>query len=684
MSKRRRTIRSKQYAFGGLDESTTYSHDLSALNAWAQVHLPYLKFVSEVPDGHCYYYAIARQMHPNHDAEEEPATWAKQQVLLPMFRANARRIFLQNKPEPTTVSEWSDLVQDYIKQFVVYEEDDSGRRTYDWSNAPFDKSYLRIFQNAAKRTVQGSVEDFFDDAAKQIYKERTKTSGKLFPFVNMLDIELMQQNCERPILTFSIVNDEVRISYVDRGTQGTDIETAKTIVQQRNPIVLAHLRANGETIAEHYGSGLIDTDRLQEFQNANGAVADTASQPPSKSSDKIDIDVIDLVDSSDDEVPSKSKMAFLSQNGEYSWLLKQIKQELNELPYKQTIDLSDASLRELTRPCAVCDNVTQPCYLGRKNVALVRWADGLVDGNVFPVCARCWNIRAGLSPDLLREQCMRIHKFMTDPTRSKVMAIARPLHHRQRQLAQRRDMKRRELAHCNLISTKLPQFDGLPCYYCGDRSRQGVDRIDSNRCPGYTYSNTVPCCTLCNKMKHVLPKSLFLDAVRNVAQSTLQNQSTQAVVTARKNKQQQMYQLRSKQHANCDPAQCKGTCVNNRCKCRTLWTGPNCDKLKPFSRDHNKEISTYFRYKVHNTGIPDRLSRYLCGLSASQRELIYQIANFGVHVFYANLDVKQKHHVTGFTRELMSEMNYLNDSLDKVSLQDVAILAMSFLQQSVC
>lgn len=50
----------------------------------------------------------------------------------------------------------------------------------------------------------------------------------------------------------------------------------------------------------------------------------------------------------------------------------------------------------------------------------------------------------------------------------------------------------------------------LPCYYCGSppsnvmRSRgefiyQGIDRADNDR--GYTISNCVPCCIICNKAK---------------------------------------------------------------------------------------------------------------------------------------------------------------------------------------
>lgn len=65
------------------------------------------------------------------------------------------------------------------------------------------------------------------------------------------------------------------------------------------------------------------------------------------------------------------------------------------------------------------------------------------------------------------------------------------------------------------------------CTYCGAAPRayksrhphrrrgiittlmNGVDRVDSGQ--GYTLANTVPCCSVCNKMKMSLPAQVFID-----------------------------------------------------------------------------------------------------------------------------------------------------------------------------
>eukprot|EP01047_Picozoa_sp_COSAG01_P138319 COSAG01_NODE_68953_length_262_cov_2.220859_1_plen_57_part_10 len=56
--KRRRSSVSVPYAYGQYDTNLNYSRDIDVLNQWAEQHIPGLRFTSEVPDGHCYYYAI--------------------------------------------------------------------------------------------------------------------------------------------------------------------------------------------------------------------------------------------------------------------------------------------------------------------------------------------------------------------------------------------------------------------------------------------------------------------------------------------------------------------------------------------------------------------------------------------------------------------------------------------------
>jgi RNA binding exosome subunit len=54
---------------------------------------------------------------------------------------------------------------------------------------------------------------------------------------------------------------------------------------------------------------------------------------------------------------------------------------------------------------------------------------------------------------------------------------------------------------------------GAPCFYCGDSNNcMGVDRKENNA--GYSATNVVSCCALCNKLKWNLSVDAFLDKCR--------------------------------------------------------------------------------------------------------------------------------------------------------------------------
>lgn len=61
-----------------------------------------------------------------------------------------------------------------------------------------------------------------------------------------------------------------------------------------------------------------------------------------------------------------------------------------------------------------------------------------------------------------------------------------------------------------------------PCHYCGLPSSMerngfvfnGVDRVDNSL--GYTPDNSVPCCKVCNHMKHVLTEEEFLAHIKRI------------------------------------------------------------------------------------------------------------------------------------------------------------------------
>lgn len=70
-----------------------------------------------------------------------------------------------------------------------------------------------------------------------------------------------------------------------------------------------------------------------------------------------------------------------------------------------------------------------------------------------------------------------------------------------------------------------------PCHYCGNplsKSKIGLDRSDNSK--GYTYSNSVPCCKICNIMKNDLTLDIFYSHIKLIAEKgnrSYQNHSSQ-------------------------------------------------------------------------------------------------------------------------------------------------------------
>jgi hypothetical protein len=69
----------------------------------------------------------------------------------------------------------------------------------------------------------------------------------------------------------------------------------------------------------------------------------------------------------------------------------------------------------------------------------------------------------------------------------------------------------------------LEEFINLwnkPCYYCNDTINGiGIDRKDNSL--GYTVDNTVPCCTVCNFMKHTMTDNLFIEQCNKITNNFL-------------------------------------------------------------------------------------------------------------------------------------------------------------------
>ena len=57
-----------------------------------------------------------------------------------------------------------------------------------------------------------------------------------------------------------------------------------------------------------------------------------------------------------------------------------------------------------------------------------------------------------------------------------------------------------------------------PCAYCGEQpptKLRGIDRLDSNLT--YSTENSVPCCAVCNFMKHTLSVAEFVNKAQQIA-----------------------------------------------------------------------------------------------------------------------------------------------------------------------
>lgn len=91
--------------------------------------------------------------------------------------------------------------------------------------------------------------------------------------------------------------------------------------------------------------------------------------------------------------------------------------------------------------------------------------------------------------------------------------------------------------HFELSAQEFAHIIEKPCFYCGNTAsnivkygqRQyrynGVDRVNSDL--GYSISNCVPCCKLCNYGKRDLDKDEFLDWIKRVYEHSVKGNENQ-------------------------------------------------------------------------------------------------------------------------------------------------------------
>ena len=79
--------------------------------------------------------------------------------------------------------------------------------------------------------------------------------------------------------------------------------------------------------------------------------------------------------------------------------------------------------------------------------------------------------------------------------------------------AYKNNAKRRSLEF-SLAPEQFHVILTLPCRYCGVTPSVGVDRLINNE--GYTCTNSVPCCSICNSMKSRLSESEFYQHLEKI------------------------------------------------------------------------------------------------------------------------------------------------------------------------
>lgn len=68
--------------------------------------------------------------------------------------------------------------------------------------------------------------------------------------------------------------------------------------------------------------------------------------------------------------------------------------------------------------------------------------------------------------------------------------------------------KTRNLEVTITLDDYINKYWNKPCYYCGDKTINGLDRVDNKL--GYTNDNSVSCCPTCNRMKLTMKSKSFI------------------------------------------------------------------------------------------------------------------------------------------------------------------------------
>ena len=203
--------------------------------------------------------------------------------------------------------------------------------------------------------------------------------------------------------------------------------------------------------------------------------------------------------------------------------------------------LGDSALSLLFHaPCYICN--ASDHHRSNRNVALMIFSKGYLEGNTMPVCAMCQKVRHGMNKTQLVSLAART--TLTCPLLGKAVGTnAR----KYRTMAHEAIKGMRHSSHpsvrahstnyntyicsarkrCMIASgTRCPsavftltrnQFNQLRarhCYYCGLHNANGIDRVYP--AIGYTPRNSVPCCKTCNYAKNDLHPATYISHMANI------------------------------------------------------------------------------------------------------------------------------------------------------------------------
>jgi len=171
--------------------------------------------------------------------------------------------------------------------------------------------------------------------------------------------------------------------------------------------------------------------------------------------------------------------------------------------------------------CEFCGSESQEQPRGLQHVAVLDWKLPIARGNVARSCPLCWSMRNGRGVDEFRRKCDQIASFNGPGKKAHYDESAARVDTLDPARVARltSQIRRRETDKCSeSVDAESVALAALafPCWYCGGKS-SGADRLDSLRCPGYELANIVPCCEECNRMKHVMPRGVFLRHAERVA-----------------------------------------------------------------------------------------------------------------------------------------------------------------------